>query len=232
MGRNILIAVCIVVMGAGLPACSDLPQIRPLHDPLTAEEHVMLGLTYEGQGHRDLAAHEYHTALTREAGFVPALIGLGNLAFAEGAIEESETYYQQALANSPEHPGANNNLAMLYLARGVNLQEAERLALRALAQRGPLQPYVLDTLAQVYARQGRYKEAVAALNEAEAAAPAQDEILHERLRRLRNQIVDLHSQAEGSKTVEPEVRRNLEQHRDGSGTYTNVTPGPTVGIQF
>jgi tetratricopeptide (TPR) repeat protein len=188
MMKNILMVFCGMVMGAGLAACSDFPHIRVLHDPLTPEEHVTLGLTYEIQGHRDLAAREYHTALTQEAGYVPALIGLGNVAFAEGEFEESETYYKQALAASPEHPGANNNLAMLYLVRGTGLDEAERLALRALAQKGPLQPYVLDTLAHVYARQGRYKEALAALEGAEAAAPSQDKILHERLNILRNQI--------------------------------------------
>lgn len=186
--KTILIGLCGLAMGAGLSACSDLPQVRVLHDPLTPEEHVTLGLTYEVQGHRDLAAREYRTALTQSAGYVPALIGLGNVAFAEGELEESETYYRQALAASPEHPGANNNLAMLYLAKGTGLDEAERLALRALAERGPLKPYVLDTLAHVYARQGRYKEAVAVLEEAEAVAPAQDGILHERLIRLRDEL--------------------------------------------
>lgn len=217
MGRHILIVLSAVVVGAGLPGCSDLPHVHVLHDPLTPEEHVTLGLTYEVQGHLDLAAREFRTALTQEAGYVPALIGLGNLAFDEGSLEESETYYQQALAASPEHQGANNNLAMLYLARGANLREAERLALRALAQKGPLQPYVLDTLAQVYTRQGRYEEAVAALDEAEATIPAQDKILHDRLLRLRNQIVAIQSHMERRKPEEPGVRQNLEQHRDGSG---------------
>lgn len=219
MGRHILIVLSAVVVGAGLLGCSDLPHVHVLHDPLTPEEHVTLGLTYEVQGHLDLAAREFRTALTQEAGYVPALIGLGNLAFAEGALEESETYYQQALAASPEHQGANNNLAMLYLARGTSLGEAERLALRALTQKGPLQPYVLDTLAQVYVRQGRYEEAVTALDEAEATAPAHDKILHERLLRLRNQIVAIQSQTEQRQTGEPGVRQNLELHRDGSSEH-------------
>ena len=213
--KTILNFVYGVIIGAGLAACSDLPHLRVLHDPLTPEEHVTLGLTYEVQGHRDLAAREYRTALTQQPAYVPALIGLGNVAFAEGELEESETYYQQALATSPEHPGANNNLAMLYLVKGTGLDEAERLALRALAQKGPLQPYVLDTLAHVYARQGRYKEAVAALEEAEAAAPLQDKILHERLIRLRNQLMDTHTQAERRKTVTPEGGQNPQNKRDG-----------------
>jgi tetratricopeptide (TPR) repeat protein len=217
MMNRILKVVCGVAIGAGLSACADLPHVRVLHDPLTPEEHVTLGLTYEVQGHRDLAAREYRTALTQEAGYVPALIGLGNVAFAEGELEESETYYQQALETFPEHPGANNNLAMLYLARGGDLGEAERLALRALAQKGPLQPYVLDTLAHVYARQGRFKEAVAALEKAEAAAPSHDKILHERLIRLRNQLVDNDSQEDRTKTEKPGVRQNPERNRDGVG---------------
>jgi tetratricopeptide (TPR) repeat protein len=217
MMNTILTVLCGVAIGAGLSACADLPHVRVLHDPLTPEEHVSLGLTYEVQGHRDLAAREYRTALTQEAGYVPALIGLGNVAFAEGELEESETYYQQALEAFPEHPGANNNLAMLYLARGGNLREAERLALRALEQRSPLHPYVLDTLAHIYARQGRYKEAVVALEEAEAAAPSQDPILHERLIRLRSQLADTDSREEPSEKVTPGFHQNPEPHRHGSG---------------
>jgi tetratricopeptide (TPR) repeat protein len=222
MMSTILNVVCGAAIGAGLSACNDLPHARVLHDPLTPEEHVTLGLTYEVQGHRDLAAREYRTALTQEAGYVPALIGLGNVAFAEGELEESETYYQQALEASPEHPGANNNLAMLYLARGGDLREAERLALRALAQKGPLQPYVLDTLAHVYARQGRFKEAVAALEEAEAVAPSHDKILHERLIRLRNQLVGNDSQGDRTKTENPGVHKNPEPNRDRSGEESAI----------
>jgi len=215
--RNILIVLYGVAMGAVLSACADLPHLRVLHDPLTPEEHVTLGLTYEIQGHRDLATREYRTALTQESGYVPALIGLGNVAFAEGELEESETYYQQALQASPEHPGANNNLAMLYLARDGNLREAERLALRALAQRGPLRPYVLDTLAHIYARQGRSKEALAALEEAETAAPSQDKILHQRLIRLRNQLVGTDAQQDRRETDKPPIPQNPERKRHGSG---------------
>ncbi|HEY6973626.1 MAG TPA: tetratricopeptide repeat protein, partial [Nitrospiraceae bacterium] len=198
-------------------ACADLPHLRVLHDPLTPEEHVTLGLTYEIQGHRDLATREYRTALTQEAGYVPALIGLGNVAFAEGELEESETFYQQALEASPEHPGANNNLAMLYLARGGDLREAERLALRALAHKGPLQPYVLDTLAHVYARQGRYQEAVAALEKAEAVAPSQDKMLRDRLIRLRDQLVGTDAQEDRRTMEQPGVHQSPERWRDRSG---------------
>ena len=217
MRKAILNTICGVALGAGLAACSELPQVRVLHDPLTPEEHVTLGLTYEVQRHRDLAAREYRTALAQQAGYVPALIGLGNLAFAEGELEESEAFYRQALEASPEHPVANNNLAMLYLARGGDLREAERLALRALVHKGPLQPYVLDTLANVYARQGRFEEAVGALEEAEAVAPWHDKLLRDRLSRLRDQLVGTDAQEDRRTTEKPGNHPTPKRTHERSG---------------
>lgn len=83
MGR-ILIVVFFVVIGGSFFACSDLPRIRVLHDPLTSEEHVRLGLAYEVEGRTELATREYDDALRKEHGYMPALIGLGNLAFDRG----------------------------------------------------------------------------------------------------------------------------------------------------
>lgn len=217
MRKAILNTICGVALGAGLAACSELPQGRVLHDPLTPEEHVTLGLTYEVQRHRDLAAREYRTALAQQAGYIPALIGLGNLAFAEGELEESEAFYRQALEASPEHPVANNNLAMLYLARGGDLREAERLALRALVHKGPLQPYVLDTLANVYARQGRFEEAVGALVEAEAVAPWHDKLLRDRLSRLRDQLVGTDAQEDRQTTEKPGSHPTPKRTHERSG---------------
>jgi hypothetical protein len=43
---------------------------------------------------------------------------------------------------------------------------------------------VLDTMAHIYVRQGRYREAQTALNNAEALAPPYDRTLHQRLTQL------------------------------------------------
>lgn len=170
---------------SGLQACSGLPRVVVLHDPLTAEEHMALGTTYEAQGAQDLAAREYRAAMTDRADYAPALVALGNLAFDSGALDEAEEYYRRALASHPDHPGANNNLAMVYLKRGDRLDEAERLALKASAQGDSFRPYALDTLAHIYTRTGRYQEAQAALAEAEAAVPAANQTLRERLAQSR-----------------------------------------------
>lgn len=159
-----------------------------LHDPLTPEEHVKLGMSYEAQGLKEMAAQEFQAALRQQSGYTPALVGLGNLSFEGGALQEAEGYYRRALDADPDHPGANNNLAMVYLSRGERLDEAERLARNALKQGGPLRPYILDTLANIYVRQERCQEAKTALEEAEAVTSSANKILHERLAQLRREL--------------------------------------------
>lgn len=169
-------------------ACSRLPRIVVLHDPLTADEHVKLGTSYEAQGLKEMAAQEFQAALRKQSTYAPAFIGLGNLRFEEGGLQEAEDYYRRALDIDPDHPAANNNLAMVYLTRGERLDEAERLAHNALKRESPLQPYILDTLANIYARQGRCQEATTALQEAAAVAPSENKILQERLVQLRREL--------------------------------------------
>ena len=202
MGR-ILIVVFVAIIGVSFSACSDLPRVRVLHDPLTSEEHVRLGLAYEVEGRQELAAREYDEALRKEHGYMPALIGLGNLAFNREALKEAEAYYRQALSTVPEDPGVNNNLAMVYLTQQEKLDEAERLASLALAQGGPLRPYVLDTIAHIYLQQGRYREAQTALNNAEALAPSYDRALHQRLTQLQHELAISRSRTEQGLEVAP-----------------------------
>ena len=201
MGR-ILIVAFVAVIGGIFSACSDLPRVLVLHDPLTSEEHVTLGLAYEVVGRPELAAREFDGALRKKPGYMPALVGLGNLAFDRGALEEAEAYYRQALITTPEDPGVNNNLAMVYLTQQEKLDEAERLVNVALAQGGPLQPYVLDTMAHIYVRQRRYSEAQTVLNNAEALAPPYDRTLHQRLTQLQQELATSHPRTEEGLEVE------------------------------
>ena len=171
-----------------LAACSSLPRMSVPRDPLTAEEHVALGTAYEAQGLKDLAVREFQTALEQRKDYPPALISLGNLFFDAGALAEAETYYRRVLEADSSQPSANNNLAMVYLQRGERLGEAERLARTALEQGGPLKPYVLDTLANIYLRQGRPRKAEEALDEAEALAPPNNTTLRARLTKTRQEL--------------------------------------------
>ena len=159
------------LVSLSLAACSGLPRIVVLHDPLTPEEHVTLAARYEAQGLTKQAAEEYQAALSKRSNDVPALVGLGNLSYQRGEMKEAERYYRKALDRDPDHPMANNNLASVYLALGKNLDEAERLARRALAQESPHKAYFWESLAGIHLRQGRLAEAQADLSRADAVAP-------------------------------------------------------------
>lgn len=185
---SVRMAACVLLFG-GLQACSIMPGSVVLHDPLTPAEHVTLGTTYEEQGFKDMAALEYQAALRQRQEFAPALISLGNLSFEKGALKEAEDFYHRALVTAPEHPSANNNLAVVYLKQGQRIDEAEQLARRALEKAGPLRPYVLDTMAKIYMLKGEYAEAKEALEEAVSLAPPDDEFLQEQLRQSRQELV-------------------------------------------
>lgn len=174
---------------AVLCACAQVP--RAGRDPLTAEEHMRLGASYEDQGLRPEAEKEYAAALRRQRDYIPALIALGNLSFEDGALVDAEIYYRKVLAVDPDHPSANNNLAVVYLTRGSRIDTAEQLALRALKGAGALKPYVLDTLAHIYMREGKPALAKAALDEADAATPEDSAFLRRRLAQSREQLENL-----------------------------------------
>jgi Flp pilus assembly protein TadD len=155
-----------------LCACAHLPQLREAADPLTAEEHYRLGAAYDAQGLLDDAARQYRAAAALNPADPETWVALGNIAFGRGELSRAEDDYLRALKTAPANAGAQNNLAMAYLGQGKKLEEAERLARAALSQDGPLQPYILDTLARIYERERRFPEARAAAVEAAAAATA------------------------------------------------------------
>jgi Tfp pilus assembly protein PilF len=181
--RIILLSACLVV-----PACSWLPRPVTFHDPLTAHEHVVLGETYLKQGHLEPATHEFEAAVKQEPDHVPALVALGNLAFQSQSWDQAESFYRRALQLHPDHAAASNNLAMVYLTRGERFDEVERLARHALKQDTNLTPYIYETIATLYVKQGRLAEAQAAAEEAEASMVPLNKPLQDRLAELRHEI--------------------------------------------
>jgi tetratricopeptide (TPR) repeat protein len=137
---------CLVTVLALISGCS-LPRIIVLEDPLSPEEHLKLGMAYESKKEYDLAAAEYTTA---SPSLPAAYLFLGNVLFLQGKYAESEQRYRRAIKELPGDPRPYNNLAWLYYTQGINLEEAENLARRAvaLAPAGGDAPY-RDTLDQI-----------------------------------------------------------------------------------
>jgi len=153
---------CLVALLALISGCS-LPGITVLGDPLSPEEHLKLGMAYEGKKEYDLAVAEY----TKASRSLPlAYLFLGNVLFVQGKYGESEQRYLRAIKELPGDPRPYNNLAWLYYTQGIKLEEAESLARRAvaLAPAGGDAPY-RDTLEQI----------LRARSEGARSSPAQSE---------------------------------------------------------
>lgn len=169
MKRTGVLLIAVALLAAG---CAPARRMT-FKDPLNAAEHFQLGAAYERQGELDAARREYRAATRKDDKDVAAFIALGNVAYASGDFREARHAFTRALKLSDGGAAASNNLAMLYASRGKRLRRAEKLASRAASDER-FRPYALDTLATIYARQGRTEEARAALAEARAAAPAGD----------------------------------------------------------
>jgi tetratricopeptide (TPR) repeat protein len=160
-------------------SCASLPKIRILHDPLTAQEHLALGVSYESQGKLDLAISEYKAALkkgSKEVG-VTLLVYLGNAHAQRKEYKQAEGYYQKVLKREPQNGQALNNLAWVYLQQGIKFKEAEAMVRQALSQTpdGDLnRSGYLDTLAEILMAQGQFSEALDVLEEAEGLVSPDD----------------------------------------------------------
>jgi tetratricopeptide (TPR) repeat protein len=133
----------LIFLLALLYSCS-LPRIAVLHDPLTPQEHLNLGLSYEKNREVDAALKEYGAASSE----LPiAYLYIGNAQFQKNEFEKAENSYRKAI-DKTQSPHAFNNLAWLYYTTNRNLEQAERLAKKAVE----LSPGVLefgDTLIKI-----------------------------------------------------------------------------------
>jgi len=140
--------------------------IRP-HD--TAADAIRTAVVLEDQGDIVGAAKRYREVLTTHPDSVLAWTNLGNADARLGKRDEAEQDFRKAIEIDPHARDAMNNLAwLLYQQRRYD--EAESLARRAAAERGPDSYLVLDTLARVLAAKGNCSEAQTTFAQAIAGA--------------------------------------------------------------
>ncbi|MDA8079948.1 MAG: tetratricopeptide repeat protein [Nitrospiraceae bacterium] len=138
--RLYVLSILLLLCGCGLP------RIIVLDDPLTPEEHLNLGVSYEKKGEHDAALKEYKIASRHLSA---AYLYAGNVYFAQGDPDNAEENYRKALERDPRNADACNNLAWLYYTYGKDLLEAERLALRALELNPAKAGVYQDTLQKI-----------------------------------------------------------------------------------
>ncbi len=139
-----LLSVLLFVL---LAACSMMPKIHILSDPLTPQEHLNLGVAYEEKGELDNAIREYNLAAKKLK--APAYFNLGNAYFKKGEYGKAEDYYKKAIKKDPRMAGACNNLAWLYYTRKIKLDQAEELARKAIRLSPEKSSIYEDTLKKI-----------------------------------------------------------------------------------
>lgn len=132
-------------------ACT-LPRIIVLRDPLTPEERINLGVSYEKNGKLEEALAEYGKASER----LPiAWLYMGNVHFQQKNYDEAQKTYQRAIEGTGD-ARAYNNLAWLYYTKGTNLDEAKKLAEKAV-ELEPEKADFKDTLKKIAEQKAGYR---------------------------------------------------------------------------
>jgi tetratricopeptide (TPR) repeat protein len=134
--RSILALLLLFLLLAG--GCSRIPKIIVLEDPLTAPEHVELGVAYERKGELDLAQREYERALRKDGKFYRARVNLGNIFLAKKEYGKAREEYLLALELRPGDAEATNNLSWAAIFSGEGIDEA--LARMESVVSGPVPP--------------------------------------------------------------------------------------------
>jgi tetratricopeptide (TPR) repeat protein len=123
-----------------------IPKIIVLDDPLSPEEHLNLGVTYEKQGELENALKEYKTASKK----LPlAYLYMGNVYFQKMEYDNAEVHYKKAIKKDPENADAYNNLAWLYYTKREKLDDAEKFALKAIELNPSKKENYGDTLEKI-----------------------------------------------------------------------------------
>lgn len=164
--RAALVATMLLITG-----CSAFPRIIILHDPLSADEHVSLGMIYESEGKTELAAAQYRAGIKKDKTHFPSWHHLAELSYKSGSFREAEKAFEKAIRLRPENGDLYNNLVWTYIKQGRRLEKAEGLVRKAMELTPSNRPFYLDTLGMVLLRQGRVREAVEALKASVQAIP-------------------------------------------------------------
>jgi tetratricopeptide (TPR) repeat protein len=124
-----------------------------------------LGKVQVQEGAPDKALALYQQSIKDNPREVTFYILCGELYEAQKDWDHAKGMYQQALAISPDHPLASNNLAYVILQQGGNVDVAMGLA--QTARRGmPDSPNAADTLGWAYYQKGIYQSAISQFQEA------------------------------------------------------------------
>ncbi len=182
-------AIFAIILILSFSSCGPLPRLIVLHDPLTPDEHITLGLAYDQKGEDDLALKEYSKAMKVSDGDFRPFFYAGNVYYKKREYNLAEKYYNKALKIAPDNGDVHNNLAWVHIDTG-KYNDAGAEAEKAV--RIKRSPYYLNTLAHVYYRMGRYGDAKDVLDEAVSLTLPEEKLLRDDEIKLLEEINKMH----------------------------------------
>ena len=190
--RRWVFAVFFLLSAVAIAGCGRMPKIVVLHDTLSADEHVILGVAYERKGELESASREYERALKKAPSSFPARFNLGNVRLAEKRYDAAKEEYLKALELRPGDPQVANNLAWAAIFSGSGREDALSRLEAALSDRSRRLPPFLDTLGVLLGEVARVSEAneifIEALARCDAADPSCTEAVRAELNEHRKAL--------------------------------------------
>lgn len=127
-------------------------------EPLNAEFHYIYSLNFMDMKDYENASKELEKTLFLKSDFNDAKFYLALANEKLGHYDKTEKLLKEILASDPNDVKAINYLGYFYADRNINLDEAEKLLIR-VTELSPNEPAFLDSLAWLYYRTGKYKDA-------------------------------------------------------------------------
>lgn len=103
---------------------------------------------FEKKGQLELARISYQAAIDRWPGQLIALMGLANISYLSGSLEDAEYFYQKAIGIQQTYAPAHNNLAMVLMKQG-RLTRAQEHARKAVELGGSHTKSYQETLTEI-----------------------------------------------------------------------------------
>ena len=130
-------------------------------DAKSPAAHELLGRLYAQKKDMKSAEREFNEALRLEDGFVPARLGMAQLAVANGKADDAIPHLQRVLKDQPSHVGAALMLADLHLRK---FRYDQAIAVVESAEKdAPDRTASSLMLAHIYMGAGRFDQAIARL---------------------------------------------------------------------
>jgi tetratricopeptide (TPR) repeat protein len=147
--------------------------------PDNPELFLYLGIFYEEAEEYEKAVDAFKNGIKIDPENTRLLFRLGVVYDKWGKRKKSIESMQSVIKIDPEHADALNYIGYTYADSGENLDEAERLILKALKHK-PDDGYIIDSLGWVYYQKGLFRQAVTTLEKAVSIVP-DDPVIMEHL---------------------------------------------------